>query len=428
MVITMFIPAVLFKFIENRTFLDAFYFVVISLTTVGFGDITPSFKDSLIFVIYRFMVLMWIFFGLAYIGGLAPLINEIFNNYIYAELYMKIKRRFSEKWMQQSHEAAKISELVQKVHVQEILTEFEDELNAYSVNRQKRRVGEGSVNPLGGSQVTLISDDDNLDVGVFTIFKVWALGAAVITVIKLVLWTPNSMPLKIATNTEYSLFENSFIIRKIRGQEIYSEYSIETKEDDKAGNISEETYTIKDVLKNLNFYILFLGHAGLTMRRGSYLGWLGSGWPEWVAGDDDPAGFNAAINKRQSQLAFIFLFCGLLPGMYCDLCRKFMNKNGSQKGDAFGLGTSFITSAIMLSASSFLQAQRDKDLAMASCILHNIGRAFGVMWNPAYFYLFPQNVYGFVFGSISVLIQPFTLLLIPILDFNQSSKKFKKAK
>lgn len=128
------------------------FLLVISLTTVGFGDITPSFKDSLIFVIYRFMVLMWIFFGLAYIGGLAPLINEIFNNYIYAELYMKVKRQFSERWLRQNEEAAKISELVQKVHVQEILTEFEDELNAYSVNRQKRRVGEALVRPLSGSQ------------------------------------------------------------------------------------------------------------------------------------------------------------------------------------------------------------------------------------------------------------------------------------
>ncbi|CBY20697.1 unnamed protein product [Oikopleura dioica] len=266
---------------------------------------------------------------------------------------------------------------------------------------------------------------DKLDVGVFTIFKVWAVGAAVISLIKLILWTPIEMPLTITTNTEYSLFENSYVIRKLRRKEAtFSSAKDEViNELTKACN-EEEVYTAMDVLKNLNFYILFLGHAGLTMRRGSYLGWLGSGWPEWVAGEDDPAGFNAAINKRQSQLAFIFLFLGLIPGIYCDMCRKFMNKNGSQKGDAFGLATSFITGAIMMSSSSFLQAQKDKDLAFASCILHNIGRAFSVMWNPAYFYLFPQNVYGFVFGAISVLIQPFTLLLIPILDYNLKNGEY----
>ena len=64
---------------------------MISLTTVGFGDITPSFKDSPFFVIYRFVVLIWIFFGLAYIGGLAPLINELFNNYVYAEIYLTLR-------------------------------------------------------------------------------------------------------------------------------------------------------------------------------------------------------------------------------------------------------------------------------------------------------------------------------------------------
>ena len=33
----------------------------------------------------------------------------------------------------------------------------------------------------------------------------------------------------------------------------------------------------------------------------------GSGWPEWVAGDDDPAGFNAAINKRQERISITFV-------------------------------------------------------------------------------------------------------------------------
>ena len=36
----------------------------------GFGDITPSFKDEIKSDIYRICVLIWIFFGLAYIGGL----------------------------------------------------------------------------------------------------------------------------------------------------------------------------------------------------------------------------------------------------------------------------------------------------------------------------------------------------------------------
>ena len=75
--------------------------------------------------------------------------------------------------------------------------------------------------------------------------------------------------------------------------------------------------------------------------------------------------FTIFKSLEKSQLAFVFLFLGLIPGIYCDMCRKFLNKNGSQKGDAFGLATSFIMGAAMLSASSFLQAQQDKDLAFA---------------------------------------------------------------
>ena len=37
---------------------------------VGFGDITPSFEDELLYDLYRVGVLIWIFFGLAYIGGI----------------------------------------------------------------------------------------------------------------------------------------------------------------------------------------------------------------------------------------------------------------------------------------------------------------------------------------------------------------------
>ena len=117
---------------------------------------------------------------------------------------------------------------------------------------------------------------EKLDVGVFTIFKVWALGAAVISLIKLIFWTPVKMPLTIETNTEYSLFENSYVIRKLRRKEPASYISKDevVNEKTEASN-DEEVYTFKNVLKNLNFYILFIGHVGLIMRRGSYLSWLG---------------------------------------------------------------------------------------------------------------------------------------------------------
>ena len=36
------IPSFFFSNIENWEFLDAFYFTIITLTTIGFGDLTPS--------------------------------------------------------------------------------------------------------------------------------------------------------------------------------------------------------------------------------------------------------------------------------------------------------------------------------------------------------------------------------------------------
>ena len=35
-------PALFFSKIEGWDFLDAFYFTIITLTTIGFGDLTPT--------------------------------------------------------------------------------------------------------------------------------------------------------------------------------------------------------------------------------------------------------------------------------------------------------------------------------------------------------------------------------------------------
>jgi len=48
-----------------------------------------------------------------------------------------------------------------------------------------------------------------------------------------------------------------------------------------------------------------------------------------------------------------------------------------------------------------LQAQQIETAGYAVVILHNLGRALCTLWSPVYLYLFPAQLYGFVFGSQS---------------------------
>ena len=50
--------------------------------------------------------------------------------------------------------------------------------------------------------------------------------------------------------------------------------------------------------------------------------------------------------------------------------------------------------------TTLFPAQQIEAAAYSSVIIHNIGRCFGVLWVPIYFYVFPHELYGFVFGSI----------------------------
>lgn len=74
------VPAFIFKYIEGWTALDAFYFTIITLTTIGFGDLTPTadftmnqtnpdgqsgsqtsafWRSSSFSVVYRIICLLW---------------------------------------------------------------------------------------------------------------------------------------------------------------------------------------------------------------------------------------------------------------------------------------------------------------------------------------------------------------------------------
>ncbi|XP_043982950.1 uncharacterized protein kcnk4a isoform X1 [Gambusia affinis] len=69
------VPTVVFQKVERWSFLESLYFVVITLTTVGFGDFVPGggYEGGTIF---KPLVLLWIVFGLAYFASILTMIGN----------------------------------------------------------------------------------------------------------------------------------------------------------------------------------------------------------------------------------------------------------------------------------------------------------------------------------------------------------------
>ncbi|XP_035690524.1 potassium channel subfamily K member 2-like [Branchiostoma floridae] len=68
-----FLPALVFHKVEAWTYLEAIYFCVITLTTVGFGDFVPALPtedmNTAANVVYKISVFLWITVGLAFLAG-----------------------------------------------------------------------------------------------------------------------------------------------------------------------------------------------------------------------------------------------------------------------------------------------------------------------------------------------------------------------
>ncbi|KAG7242936.1 hypothetical protein INR49_017626 [Caranx melampygus] len=75
------LPAVIFKHIEGWSTLESIYFVVITLTTIGFGDFVAAggseTADYLNY--YKPVVLLWILVGLAYFAAVLSMIGDWFR-------------------------------------------------------------------------------------------------------------------------------------------------------------------------------------------------------------------------------------------------------------------------------------------------------------------------------------------------------------
>uniref|UniRef100_A0A8D0BZD9 Potassium two pore domain channel subfamily K member 10 n=1 Tax=Salvator merianae TaxID=96440 RepID=A0A8D0BZD9_SALMN len=71
------IPAVIFKCIEEWSALDSFYFVVVTLTTVGFGDFVAGGNAEIPYrEWYKPLVWYWILVGLAYFAAVLSMIGD----------------------------------------------------------------------------------------------------------------------------------------------------------------------------------------------------------------------------------------------------------------------------------------------------------------------------------------------------------------
>ncbi|KAI9514706.1 hypothetical protein NQZ68_031594 [Dissostichus eleginoides] len=68
------VPTVVFQKVEKWSFLESLYFVVITLTTVGFGDYVPGGRDGGWF--FKPLVWLWIVFGLAYFASILTMIGN----------------------------------------------------------------------------------------------------------------------------------------------------------------------------------------------------------------------------------------------------------------------------------------------------------------------------------------------------------------
>ncbi|KAJ6654218.1 hypothetical protein lerEdw1_007315 [Lerista edwardsae] len=70
------VPTMIFQRVEGWTLLKSIYFVVITLTTIGFGDYVAGASTSEEYIWYQPLVVVWILLGLAYFASILTMIGN----------------------------------------------------------------------------------------------------------------------------------------------------------------------------------------------------------------------------------------------------------------------------------------------------------------------------------------------------------------
>ncbi|XP_022707888.1 potassium channel subfamily K member 2-like [Varroa jacobsoni] len=115
LIVFLILPAGLFMYIEEWTYLEALYYCFISLATIGFGDyVAGNFEGDYIWI-YKAAVVLWIIFGLGY---LAMILNYI-SRAMRSKKVRRIEHRLSSSFQStQQKLGARLDEM------QKILQEF----------------------------------------------------------------------------------------------------------------------------------------------------------------------------------------------------------------------------------------------------------------------------------------------------------------
>lgn len=92
------IPALIFHKIEDDwSFIEAFYYCFVTLTTIGFGDkVAGQFNDTTHWCgnyvwLYRIIISLWIIFGLAYLSMTLSYIGQGLRSHNVTHLVKKIR-------------------------------------------------------------------------------------------------------------------------------------------------------------------------------------------------------------------------------------------------------------------------------------------------------------------------------------------------